>query len=338
MRSPYSLLVWPALAVSAAFWNAGDRTGRAHGEFRVLDSIALPGVGVFDFLAIDTLHRHLFVTRTTHIQVVDIDRWAVAADIPNTPDVHGVAIATALGRGFSSNAGDSSVLMFDLGSLQALARIKIAGAGVDGIVFDPASRRVLTINGKSGTATAIDGRSGKIVGQIDVGGYGESPTSDGRGQIYVSIKDHNQIAVIDAAKMRVTARWPLVDCDEPHGISLYARRGRLLVSCQYRSVIIDLTTGRILGSVGTTGIGDQVAFDASRALTLVPGGGDNGDSLMVIPMNVDRGYQIAQTIKTLERAQMVVVDGATHRAFTVGYEPGQSGFANRPATALVLGK
>src|SRR5260370_42556188 len=69
--------------------------------------IAVGGEGGWDFLEVDPATSRLFVTRGTHVVVVDPQTEAVVGEIADTPGVHGVAFVPDLGRGFTSNGGDS---------------------------------------------------------------------------------------------------------------------------------------------------------------------------------------------------------------------------------------
>ena len=56
----------------------------------------------------------------THMMVVDEVSGKVIGDIPDTMGIHGVALATDLGKGFTSNGGEATVTVFDLKTLKPL--------------------------------------------------------------------------------------------------------------------------------------------------------------------------------------------------------------------------
>src|ERR1700675_673806 len=82
-------------------------------EYRLLKKITLGGEGGSDHLIVDPATHRVFISRRTHVLVVDADGNKVG-DIPNTPGVHYVALAPELGRGFTSNGTSNSVTIFDL--------------------------------------------------------------------------------------------------------------------------------------------------------------------------------------------------------------------------------
>src|SRR5437588_9228863 len=81
--------------------------------YHVVKTIKLGGEGGWDYVVADPAGHRLYITRGTHVMVLDTDRDSVIGDIPNTAGVHGVAIAREFNRGFTSNGRDSSVTIFD---------------------------------------------------------------------------------------------------------------------------------------------------------------------------------------------------------------------------------
>ena len=118
--------------------------------YHLAKEIPLAGDTGWDYLSIDSQARRLYVTRGTHIAVVDIDTNTVVGDIADTPGVHGFAIAPELGKGFSSNGTESKVSVVDLKSLATLAKIDTE-AGPDAIdkAIDRANDAFAGFNGAS---------------------------------------------------------------------------------------------------------------------------------------------------------------------------------------------
>src|SRR5712691_1707335 len=94
--------------------------------------------------------------------VVDGATGKVLGDIPDTPRNHGIALAPASNHGFITSAGDSTVTMFDLRTLAVIKKIKIPTRGLDGIMYDDFSDRVLLTKHSRpiGTAVALDAKTG----------------------------------------------------------------------------------------------------------------------------------------------------------------------------------
>src|SRR5271154_5050815 len=70
--------------------------------YHLLKKVVLGGEGGWDYLSADPVSHRLFISRGTHIVVVDAD-GAVVGDIPNVQGTHGAQLVPELGRGFSSN-------------------------------------------------------------------------------------------------------------------------------------------------------------------------------------------------------------------------------------------
>lgn len=89
--------------------------------------LAIGGEGGWDFLEVDPASQRLFVTRGTHVVVLDLESEKVVGEISGTPGVHGIAFVADLNRGFTSNGGDSSVTAFDTKTLKTLGKVKADG-------------------------------------------------------------------------------------------------------------------------------------------------------------------------------------------------------------------
>src|ERR1700704_3970150 len=154
----------------AACMSAGSVKALAQAQYQVKQKYVLGGDGGWDYLTFDPAGKRLFISRGTHVMVVDPYKGSVVGDIPDTAGVHGIAIAQDLGKGFTSNGRDNTVTVFDLKTLKQTAKIKIEGENPDAILYDPSSKRVFTFNGRSKNATVIDAEKGTVVGNIPLDG------------------------------------------------------------------------------------------------------------------------------------------------------------------------
>src|SRR5712691_4410806 len=163
--------------------------------YHLLGQIKIGGEGGWDYLTVDGAARRLYVSHNTHVVVVDIDAGKVVGDIPDTPGVHGIAIAPELNRGFTSNGRSNNVTIFDLKTLKAIGQVP-TGENPDSIRYDAVSGRVFTFNGRSNNSTAIDAKTGKAAGTIALGGKPEFSVADGKGMDFVNIEDKNEVVAI----------------------------------------------------------------------------------------------------------------------------------------------
>src|SRR5471032_170687 len=184
--------------------------------YHVLGEIMIGGDGGWDYLTADSTARRLYVSHATHVVVVDLDSGKVVGDIPDTPGVHGIALAPQLNRGFVSNGRTNNVTIFDLKTLKAISQVA-TGMNPDSIRYEPVSARVFAFNGRSNSATAIDAKTGMVVGTIPFPGNPEFSVADGKGKVYVNIESTSEIVEIDAAKAMITKKYSLSPCMEPSG-------------------------------------------------------------------------------------------------------------------------
>lgn len=284
-------------------------------RYRVLQRIPLGGEGGWDYLALDSGARRLYITRGSRVVVLDAETGKTVGEVPGTPGVHGVALAAESGRGFTSNGKTSTVTVFDLKTLKSIAEIKVTGEGPDAILYDPASGRVFAFNGRSDNATAIDAVTAKVVGTIALGGRPEFASTDRKGRVFVNIEDRSEVVVLDSRGLAVEKRWALAPCEEPSGMAIDRERGRLFVGCHNKMMaVVDAATGRV---VATPAIGQGVdanAFDPSTGLAF----SSNGDgTLTVVHQDSPDHYSVVENVPTQRGARTMALDEKTHRIFLV---------------------
>lgn len=289
-------------------------------SYRLVQTIKAGGEGGWDYLTVDPAARRLYISRGTHVMVLNADTGASVGDIPNTNGVHGIAFAPKLGRGFTSNGRDNSVTIFDLKTLKAIGRVAV-GQRPDTIIFDPKTQRVFTFNGGSDDATAIDARSGKVAGTIALGGRPEFAVADGAGMIYDNIEDKSEIVALDARTLTVKARWPVAPAEGPSGIAMDTKHRRLFSVCDGgKMVVTDADTGKIVATPAIGNGPDAAGFDPQTGLAFSSNGQDG--TLTVLHEDGPDAYSVVQTVTTQAGARTMALDTKTHRVFLVTATPG----------------
>jgi DNA-binding beta-propeller fold protein YncE len=319
--------------LAAAGW-AADSPG-----YHVARKLDIGGDGGWDYLAVDSPARRLYVTRSTRVMVLDADKGTVVGEIPDTEGVHGVAIAADLGRGFTSNGRSSTVTIFDLKTLKPLGRIKSTGENPDAILYDSSSHRVFAFNGRTSNATAIEAKTGEVAGTIALAGKPEFAANDGRGRVFVNIEDKSSIAVIDSQKLVVEKTWPLAPCEEPSGMAIDRAHQRLFVGCHNKLMaVVDAGSGKVVATVPIGEGVDANGFDADLGLAFA----SCGDGTLTVARSdgADK-YAVAQTVSTQRGARTMAIDEKTHTIFlaTAQFGPPPSPTAEnpRPRPSLVPG-
>lgn len=312
---------------------------RQSSGYHVVRRYGLGGEGGWNYLLLDSASRRLYVSRSTRVTVIDADGGAVVGEIPNTPGVHGVALAPDLGRGATSNGRDQSVTIFDLRSLRPLGRVRTTGGNPDAIQYEPATHRIFTFNGAGQNATAIDPVTGAVVGTIALGGKPEFAVVAGGGRIYVNIEDKAELVALDARALAVSARWPLKPCEEPTGLSLDATHGRLFVGCSNRLMaVVDAATGRLVATLPIGGGVDGTAFDPGAGLAF----SSNGEGTLTVVREVTPdSFVVVDNVPTQRGARTLALDPRTHNVLLAtaefGPAPTPTPEQPRPRPTLVPG-
>src|SRR5664279_748481 len=95
--------------------------------------ISVPGDGGYDYVSIDEVNRHLFVSHGTSVNVIDLKTEQVIGSIDNMKGVHGIAVDNEVNRGFITDGGDNSVVVFDVKACKTISVIPVTPKGQDGI-------------------------------------------------------------------------------------------------------------------------------------------------------------------------------------------------------------
>ncbi len=283
-------------------------------DFRVLSRLQLGGPGGWDYLNFDATRRHLFVTRGDRVLVIDVDKNKLYAAIPDTQGVHGVAIAQDLKRGYTSNGKNATVTVFDLDTLATVATVTGTGEKPDAILYDPASKHVLTFNGKSNSVSVIDTKSNTVVGTIPLAGKPEFAATDESGHVYVNIEDRAELVQIDTKTNAVAASWPLGSCQSPSGLAIDTKKHRLFSVCDNQQMaVVDARSGRVVAIVPIGEGPDAVVFDRGTS-TVFSSNGESGTITAVHQDDADH-YSVTATIPTQPSARTLALDPKLHRLY-----------------------
>jgi DNA-binding beta-propeller fold protein YncE len=311
--------------------------------FHVVQS-SIGGDGGTDYLTAEPGTGRVFVSRGTHVMVIDGPSGKVIGDIPDTPRTHGIALVAKTGHGFITNGGDSTVTMFDLKSLAVIRKIKVAVGGLDGIMYDePDDRVVLTNHSKpAGTVVTLDPKSGDVTGQAALEDDGpEGAASNGRGQLYVNNEGKSTIQVVDVKSMKPVASWPLAPCEGPTGIAYDRSSDRIFAGCGKTSVVLNGTTGKIVATIANGDGVDALGWDPSQKLIYIPAGRDS--NVTVVHQDSPDKYTVVATVPTMRGAKTIAVDPVKHVAYLFQPEYGPApanappGPGGRPARGPIIG-
>ena len=331
-----------ALALTAGAAIAAPRA--ASSQTFTVQKFNIGGDGGTDYLTAEPGTGRVFVSRQTHVMVVDGATGKVIGDIPDMPRNHGIALVPASGHGFITNGGDSTVAMFDLKTLGVIKKTKIPQGGQDGIMYDAFSNRIILTNHSRpvGTVVALDPATGEIAGTADLEDTApEGAASDGNGRIFVNNEGTSTIQVIDEKTMKAVASWPLAPCEGPTGIAYDPGAKRVFSGCGGNSVVVDPASGKVVATIANGRGVDALGWDPGEKLIYIPAGRDS--NVTIVRQDSPDKYTVVATVTTMTGAKTISVDPVKHVAylFQPEYGPAPAGApagpGGRPARGPVVG-
>jgi DNA-binding beta-propeller fold protein YncE len=295
----------------------------ASGGRHLIKKIAIPGDYGWDYLTADSESRRLYVSHEREVVVLDLDSGAIVGKVPGS-DVHGIALVRELGRGFISATDPGSVTIFDLKTFEVIGRVPV-GEDPNAIFYDGKTKRVFTIDRGSKRVSAIDPKSGRVIGTIEnLGGRTEHAVSDEAGHIFLNMQDRNTLLKLDSKALKVMETWPLAPCGQPSSMDMDRTHQRVYIGCRSGVMtVVDGTSGRII-TMQPIGRGvDATEFDRQRGLVYF----SSGDGTMsVFHQDTPDRYTLVESVKTQSGARTMALDQKTGRAFLSAAE-----FGPRPA-------
>jgi YVTN family beta-propeller protein len=305
-------------------------------QYKQVNKFTIGGEGGWDYITYDQSSNRLFIGHNSQILVVDAASGKKLGEVPANR-AHGAAIVPDKGLGFSSNGGAGTVTVFDLKTLAPKGDIKV-GENPDAIIYDPYSKKVVVMNGRSKDLMAIDPDTQKVVATVPLGGKLEFAAADS-GHVYVNVEDTGEIAVVDSKTWKATQRWKLEGCEEPSGLAIDEKTDHLFSVCgNKKMIVVDAKTGKMLATLPTGDGTDGAAFDTGMKVAFA----SNGEgTLTVVGQGKGGNYEVLANVPTERGARTVAVDSKTHRVYlpTAEFGPpaeGQKRPSIKPGTFMVL--
>ncbi len=318
-----------ALFSAAIFSQAAAKPGAS--GYHVIKTVPVPGDEGWDYVYVDSDARRVYISHATHVVVMNADTYAIEGDIPDTPGVHGIAVAPDLGRA-----------IFDTKTLKTLGTAK-TGANPDAIIYDPTTKRVFTFNGRGKDSTVINAADGSVVGTIPLGDKPEFAVADGKGTMFVNAEETSNMVVLDSQNLKETHRWPLAPCKSPSGLAGDLKSRRLLAVCDDKvSAVVDADSGKVIANPAICEGPDAAAFDPSSSYFFASCGDGN---LTVIHEDSPDKFTVVDNIPTKKSARTMGLDLKTHKIFLPSAEfeppaPGERRGKIKPGSfaIIVVGK
>ncbi len=306
--------------------------------YKLVKTIPVGGEGFWDYVYVDSDARRVYISHGTHTVVMDADTHALVGDIPDTQGVHGIAVASDLGRGFTSNGRSNDVTIFDLKTLKPIGNVK-TDANPDAIVYEPVSKRVFTFNGRGKNTTAINAADGTVAGTIPLNGKPEFAAVDGKGTIYVNNEDTSELYHLDAQSLKELHKWPLAPCKSPSGLAMDVKNRRLFSVCDEKVMaIVNADTGRVVATPTICEGPDAAGFDPATGYVFASCGDGN---LTVIHEDTPDKYTVVENVSTKRSARTMGLDLKTHNIFLPAADfdppaPGERRGKMKPDSFVIL--
>ncbi len=305
----------------------------AQSVWHVERTIEVGGPGGMDYLTVDSQTHRLYVPRTTHTMVIDSVSGKTLGDIPGQTKSHGVALVPRLNRGFITDGGKGTIVIFDLKTYAILGTIT-AQPDADGIIYDPSSDRILVSAGDSNSLITfkpdIDPKAGKIEPPISLGGAPEFLAADGAGKVYVNLEDKDNVAVVDLKTRKVIAHWPVAPGGSPVGLAIDTQHHVLVIGCRkpQKMLVMSTESGKIVADLPIGAGVDAIKIDSGEYFASAGDG-----TLSVVGTSSPGEYSTIQTVKTPVGSKTMGVDESTHTVYlpTADFEAVKPGASGRPA-------
>jgi hypothetical protein len=310
--------------VAIAFTSLVAGSGPATSPLYTLERAAtLPSTDTdWDYIKLQQGTPRLFMARRRDgLTVFDVDKNTAIATVPNSAGANGPLILPQFNRGYAAMT-DGSLLSFRLDTLQVIDRLKLDSGGLNGVVYDPATRRAHAVVGSRTTPGAnwytVDAATGKRLStrtfpyrKMD------DPVPDGQGHLFAPARYDRVILKLDSRTLNQMAQWN-VDCDQVVVVEFQKRTNRVLVGCRGDHPVflaLDPVDGREVARVPIGKGVDGMAIDELRHRIVTSNGADS--SLSVIQQSGADSYQLLGNIQTRPQARVIQLDERTGRLFTV---------------------
>ena len=303
--------------------------GPTGGPYAVSKTIKIGGAGTFDTVFADTVGRRLYIPRKGpgRITVFDLDTLEPVGEIPDA-SANGAVVDPKSGHGFASS---KPVVMWDTKTLKTIKTIEVQG-GPDAILFDPFNERVYIFSHTAPNATVINAVDGSVVGTIDLGGMPEQAVTDGKGHVYVDIRDRDNVTVIDAKTLTVSAHYDLAGkggrCS---GLAIDVKNEILFAACREPQMMVMLKAGdgKIIDVLPIGAGVDAAIFNPSTMETF---SSQVDGTLTVVKETSPTSFMVEQTVQTKESAKQMAWDSKTNRILLIAADYGPPPTAAPPGT------
>lgn len=275
----------------------------------------------WDYVTLDQSRGLLFIGRRGDgVGVFDVRSRKLIRTLDRTDDANAIALAPEFDRGYTAN-GDGTTTVFRLSTLKTIDRIKL-GEDIDSAFYDKASGQVAFTMGDSKTVAFVDAKTGAVLGNLVLDSKKlDGTVPDGQGNLFMALRDRNQVVKIDVVARKVTSEWPTAPCEQPTGIAYDGGQKRIFVGCRGKApvlAVMDADSGKVVTTLEIGRGNDGVIYDAASKRIFTSNG---VDANLVIYDQIDADtYKLAQATTTRPYARTMALDAKTKKIYLVTAE------------------
>ena len=326
MRNLKTILVVAVVLCAAAVCPA---------KLRQVGMVDLTGQPGFNEVAMANGQVVISRPATNTIEIFSPVKRRVIARISQVDSPRGIAVDEDGSRVYVALSGSNSIAVINSHNwiVEKLVPVK---SRPEKLLWVKETKTLYSASTFNRTISTIDPIAGRESGVIDLNALPEDLAYDsGRRQLFVSLQDVSEIAVIDRSNKIVN--YFHVTASEPTGLALDSVRNRLYVAVRYAVVALNLDNGSEILRIPAPGGTDAMILDPSGSL-LYAAGGDG--SVMAIDLNrnvVD--HEMSTDVKGFSLAydaahRMLFMPGAREgRSKMVILSPAPANDQPRPQTA-----
>jgi DNA-binding beta-propeller fold protein YncE len=259
--------------------------------------------------------------RADGLTVVDSTTGKVVGQVENAKGSGATAFNLKADRGYTANT-DGSTSIFKLSDLSAVDRIATFGDNFDGVVYDEGTNILAYQQADNKKELLVEATSMKLVGAIETDGEQlERPVADGKGNLYLPLRDKHEVYKISLKDKTTLAKWDVsAQCTEPSGSEFDLANNRLLLVCRGKRItpvlaVIDADTGAVISTNPTgTGADDVILDPASKQLFVTAGVEGN---MEVFRQDSGDKYTMTEAIQTRPGARVMRFDSETQKIYSM---------------------
>jgi len=277
--------------------------------FHLVRTLPIGGAKPPSAFTIDGAAGRIYVVRTTEVAVVETATGKEVGSMSVPESHHAVALAPDLKLGFVSHAATDALTAFDLATAVPTFEAKTGGGPVSAS-YDASLQRVFTVNEKSCDVTAIDAKSGAVLGSVALGAPLGEAAGDGKGRLWVANPQKSEILVVDLKKLEVVKRFAVDPLRLKRGIAVDPASRRLFLGvAEDQLAVVNAESGKAVATLLLRREVHAFAFDPGTQCVLAR----TGDrSLSVVHLDSPDRFTVVEHLATDATSPAFALDNKTH--------------------------